>query len=81
MKAQNGCQSDGGADATFTSSIENNNFGFGYSADDITNAFIKAVESELAESQKKGFPIAKYDVDKKQAYLEFAVGTKQYINA
>ena len=64
----------------FMVSMKKTEFGAGYSADDITNAFTKIVENEIADNQKKGFPTAKYDADKKQAYLESADGTREYIN-
>jgi len=65
----------------FAVSLKRTGFGAGYSADDITNAFTKIVEGEIAENQQKGFPVAKYDADKKQAYLESADGKREYINA
>jgi addiction module RelB/DinJ family antitoxin len=64
----------------FAVSVKKADFVSGYSADDITSAFTKIVGSEIAENQKKGFPVAKYDADKKQAYLEYAEGTREYVN-
>ncbi|MCL2643561.1 MAG: type II toxin-antitoxin system RelB/DinJ family antitoxin [Candidatus Bathyarchaeota archaeon] len=55
-------------------------FGHGISVDHITNAFNTAVQDDIKTNQQKGLPIAKYDTDKKQAYLEFTDGTKEYIN-
>jgi len=55
-------------------------FGQGYTSSDITSAFEAAVKNEILQSQQKGFPVARYDTDKKQAYLEAADGTREYIN-
>ena len=54
--------------------------GNGYSSDDITNAFTNAVKSEIDKYQQKGLPIARYDSLKQQSYLEFADGTREYVN-
>jgi len=64
----------------FSVSLNRTGFGAGYSADDITNAFTKIVESEISENQKKRFPVARYDADTKQAYLESADGMREYVN-
>ena len=64
----------------FAVSEKNDGFARGYSADDISNAFSKAVENEIAENKQKGFPIAKYDADKRQAYLETSDGKREYVN-
>jgi addiction module RelB/DinJ family antitoxin len=55
-------------------------FAGGYTPADITSAFDAAVRSEVAENQRKGHPIAKYDVASKLAYIEFADGTREYVN-
>jgi len=51
-----------------------------FSADKITDAFTASVRSEIAENQRKGFPIARYDAGKKQAYLETANGAREYVH-
>jgi DNA-damage-inducible protein J len=51
-----------------------------FSASHITDAFNTAVQDDIKAKQQKGLPIAKYDKDKNQAYLEFADGTKEYVN-
>ena len=51
-----------------------------YSVDHITNAFAVAVEHDIADKLRKGFPVARYDVNKKQAYLETADGKREYVN-
>ena len=55
-------------------------FGTGYLSTDVTEAFSKTVDTEIAEKQQKGYPIAKYDTVNKQAYLEVADGTREYVN-
>ena len=55
-------------------------FGNGYTADDITNAFNASVRSEIDNKQSSGFPVARYDTDSKQAYLEYSDGTREYVN-
>ncbi|MDR1272790.1 MAG: type II toxin-antitoxin system RelB/DinJ family antitoxin [Clostridiales Family XIII bacterium] len=55
-------------------------FGAGYTEADITSAFKTAVLNEIAELHMKEAPVALYDKKKKQAYLEFADGTKEYVN-
>ena len=69
-------------DAPMKSQIDSNNAAWiaGYSADDITNAFMKAVRDELAANQQQGLPVARYDVISRQAYLEYVDGTSEYIN-
>jgi len=52
----------------------------GFSADHITQAFNAAVQNEIKDKLQRGMPIARYDVDRKQAYLESADGTKEYID-
>jgi len=64
----------------FAVSEKTDGFARSYSADDISNAFSKAVENEIAENKQKGFPIARYDADKKQAYLEMSDGKREYVN-
>jgi len=64
----------------FTVSAKNTDFGYGYSANDITTAFSETVQNEITEKKQNGFPVARYDAEKKQAYLENADGTREYIN-
>ena len=58
----------------FPVSMKSTGFGSGYSADDITSAFTKTVEN-----LRKEFPAAKYDTEKKLAYVESADGTREYV--
>ena len=52
----------------------------GLSPAEITNAFTAGVRGEIEEKQRNGFPVARYDADRKQAYLEFSGGTREYID-
>ena len=64
----------------FPVSIGNTGYGNGLSADYITNAFNAVVQNDIKTNQQKGLPVAKYDTDTKQAYLELADGTREYVN-
>ena len=46
---------------------------------EVTKAFNDAVKEEIAQKQKKGLPVARYDVQSGQAYLENADGTRDYV--
>ena len=65
----------------FVISTKRTVFGNSYAISDITNAFDAAVRSEIADNQQMGFPVARYDANNKQAYLEFSDGTREYVNA
>ena len=54
--------------------------GYGLSANDVTNAFVAAVQDEISIKKQEGFPVAKYDAEQKKAYLETADGVREYIN-
>ncbi|MDR2711641.1 MAG: type II toxin-antitoxin system RelB/DinJ family antitoxin [Clostridiales bacterium] len=56
-------------------------FGNGYTPADITSVFDAAVRDGVAEKQRKGSPVARYDAASKRAYLENADGTREYVNA
>ena len=64
----------------FTVSANKTGFEYALTANDITKAFTDAVHSEIDDKKQKGLPVARYDADKKQAYLENADGTREYIN-
>jgi len=64
----------------FVVSTKSTGFGHGLSVDHISNAFSMAVENDVRANQQKGLPIARYDADKRQAYLEHADGTREYVN-
>ena len=53
--------------------------GAGYSPSDITSAFQGAVRNEVSEQHKKELPVARYDMLKEQAYLEYADGAREYV--
>ncbi|MCL2015140.1 MAG: hypothetical protein FWG68_02705 [Defluviitaleaceae bacterium] len=57
-----------------------NNFINGLSIEEITAAFNVAVQENMIESRWKSAPIARYDEVAKLAYLEFADGSREYIN-
>jgi len=44
----------------------------------LTEKFRMAVKLELKKKKILGIPIAKYDVKRKKAYLEYADGRKEY---
>ena len=46
---------------------------------DITKAFNDAVKQDIANKQKKGLPVARYDTKRKRAYLQNADGTREYV--
>jgi GTPase SAR1 family protein len=54
-------------------------YGIGLSTDEVTEAFRKGVQKDIAENKKKGLPIARYDAEKGRAYLENADGTREYV--
>ena len=64
----------------FAVSVKNNDFGYDYSSNDVTSAFTEAVQNEIAEKKQNGLPVARYDTEKEQAYLENADGSREYIN-
>ena len=64
----------------FPVSVKTSGIGYGLSVSDVTEAFTAAVRDDISEIKKKGFPVAKYDADKKQAYLEAPDGTREYVH-
>jgi DNA-damage-inducible protein J len=64
----------------FAISTKSYGFADGYSPNDITSAFTIAVQNEIADHKRQGFPVARYDAIKKQAYLEAGDGTRKYVN-
>jgi addiction module RelB/DinJ family antitoxin len=60
--------------------VDTGNPGFvGLSADEVTGAFNNAVKQDIAKKQKKGLPVARYDAETGQAYLENADGSREYV--
>lgn len=51
----------------------------GIGIDEVTRIFNKAVKQDIAKKQKEGLPVARYDKKTKQAYLENADGTREYV--
>jgi len=61
-------------------SVNTGNHGIGnLNADEITNTFTNAVKNEIKQKQMKGLPVARYDTNTKQAYLEYTDGTREYV--
>ena len=44
-----------------------------------TASFRRAVERSVAATKKSGNPVAKYDLQRRQAYLEYPDGTRAYV--
>lgn len=44
-----------------------------------TASFRRAVERSVATIKKSGNPVARYDVQRRQAYLEYPDGTRTYV--
>jgi len=63
----------------FSVSAKPTGFGTGFTADEITRAFSDTVARETAYNRSQGFPLARYDTAKGQAYLENTDGTREYI--
>jgi DNA-damage-inducible protein J len=64
----------------FPVSANSDRFGYGLTAGYISSAFNTAVQNDVKANQQKGNPIARYDADKRKAYLELPDGTKEYVN-
>jgi len=50
----------------------------GLSADEVSRAFDNAVKQDITKKQEKGLPVARYDTETGQAYLENADGTREF---
>jgi len=60
--------------------VNTGNQGFGgLSTDEVTMVFNEVVKQNIAKKQKKGLPVARYDAETGQAYLENADGTREYV--
>ena len=64
----------------FPVSAKGSVFANGLTASEITGAFESAARNEIAENQREGFPVARYDAASRRAYLEFTDGTREYAN-
>jgi len=64
----------------FPVSTKSTSFGHGLSSSYATNAFNASVSNDIKANRQNGLPIAGYDTDKKQAYLEYTDGTREYVN-
>jgi addiction module RelB/DinJ family antitoxin len=54
-------------------------WGFGLDVADITGIFNDVVAQDIEGKQKKGLPIARYDIESGRAYLENADGSREYV--
>ena len=60
--------------------LNTGNQGFGrLNADEVTGTFKKAVKQDITRKQKKGLPVARYDMKSGRAYLENADGSREYV--
>ena len=50
----------------------------GISDDELTRRFIEAIRLENEEKKVKGVPVAGYDTEKGQSYIEYADGRREY---
>jgi len=50
------------------------------SVSEATKAFETAVQDEVRTQKKSGFPVARYDVKEKRAYLEYTDGKREYVS-
>jgi DNA-damage-inducible protein J len=50
----------------------------GEEAVSMETAFDKAVKESIAQKKSKGLPVARYDAEKKQAFLEYPDGRREY---
>ena len=64
----------------FAVSASSSGYAGGVSAGYVASAFNFTVQNEIRAKQQNGLPIAGYDSDAKQAYLEFADGSREYVN-
>jgi DNA-damage-inducible protein J len=64
----------------FAVSTKRSGFCTGLSSEDVTSAFTAAVQREITKNQQNGFPVARYDQNTKQAYLQYADGRTEYVN-
>ena len=51
----------------------------GVSDDELTKRFVEAIRIDNEIKKIKGFPIQKYDNEKKQPYLEYPDGRREYV--
>lgn len=51
-----------------------------YTVDDISTLFQKAVEDEISKKLSKGNPVVEYDGERKEVYLLYPDGKKEYVN-
>ena len=64
----------------FVISAKSSVIGNGFTSAEITSAFTAAVRDDIAESKRGGHPIALYDSKSKRSCLEYADGTREYVD-
>ena len=64
----------------FSVSLRSPLFVAGNTPDEITRAFISAVNDEITIKERNEHPVARYDIIRKEAYLQLANGKREYIN-
>ena len=64
----------------FPVSTSSSGYGHGLSSGYITTAFNSTVQNDIKVNQQRNLPIAKFDTEKKQAYLELPDGSREYVN-
>ena len=52
---------------------------FGLTDDELTEKFKEAIRIDNEIKKAKGAPISGYDPEKKQAYLEYPDGSREYV--
>ena len=51
----------------------------GLGVDEIARSFTNAVSQGITQKIKNKQPVARYDIETKRAYLEYANGTREYV--
>jgi DNA-damage-inducible protein J len=65
----------------FSISAKSTGYGVGFTYEEVTRYFSDAVSRITEHNHSQGFPVARYDAVKGQAYLETADGTREYVEA
>ena len=62
----------------FSVKTEEQGFG-GLSSDEVSRIFTNSIIQDILTKKKNSLPVARYDIVKKQAYLENSDGTREYV--
>ena len=57
---------------------QNRGLGHSYFVEDVTRAFNNSIYKAIKEASENGLPVAKYDFEKRLAYLEYPCGKREY---